>query len=131
MRVACLFLLLTIFGTLTFGEVVQRKPKATGSCQNVFPTAEFSDCFIDLTLAIDMSASMGNNANIATLASSILVDFLPRFGFYDTFIAGLAFGAQTIGSSIYYDNYADICEYIHSAEQQASALGLSKSNLSA
>uniref|UniRef100_A0A914Q7Z2 VWFA domain-containing protein n=1 Tax=Panagrolaimus davidi TaxID=227884 RepID=A0A914Q7Z2_9BILA len=63
------------------------------------------------------------------MTNSILSDFLPNFSFYETFTAGLSFGS-TITSSMYWNNYADMCNFIHSAEETAIQLGLSFTNLS-
>jgi hypothetical protein len=99
------------------------------ACNNVNPSPAYSDCYVDLTIAMDMSSAMGNTANIATMTNSILSDFLPNFSFYDTFTAGLSFGS-TVTSSMYWDNYADMCNFIHSAEETATQVGLNFTSLS-
>uniref|UniRef100_A0A914PQP6 VWFA domain-containing protein n=1 Tax=Panagrolaimus davidi TaxID=227884 RepID=A0A914PQP6_9BILA len=77
-----------------------------------------------------MSLAMKSDANIATLVDSILIDLMPSFNFKETYTAGLAYGALSIGASNYFNNYADICQYIHSAQEQAIQLGLGYANLS-
>uniref|UniRef100_A0A914PEJ4 VWFA domain-containing protein n=1 Tax=Panagrolaimus davidi TaxID=227884 RepID=A0A914PEJ4_9BILA len=99
------------------------------ACNNVNPTAAYLNCNVDLTIAMDMSSAMGNTANIATMTNSILSDFLPNFSFYETFVAGLSFGS-TVTSSMYWDNYADICNFIHSVEETAIQVGLNYTSLS-
>uniref|UniRef100_A0A914YP95 VWFA domain-containing protein n=1 Tax=Panagrolaimus superbus TaxID=310955 RepID=A0A914YP95_9BILA len=122
-------LLLLLFTTSILGKFIHHK--AGYACQEPSSLSKYTpDCFVDLTVAIDMSLSMKSDSNIAKLADSILGDFMPSFNFKETYTAGLAFGALSIGASNYFNNYADICQYIHSAQEQAIQLGLGNANLS-
>uniref|UniRef100_A0AC35F8W0 VWFA domain-containing protein n=1 Tax=Panagrolaimus sp. PS1159 TaxID=55785 RepID=A0AC35F8W0_9BILA len=121
-------LLFLLFTTFALGKVVPSKKSY--SCQEPPPHNFTAGCFVDLTIAIDMSLAMKSDANIATLVDSILTDLMPSFNFKETYTAGLAYGALSIGASNYFNNYADICQYIHSAQEQAIQLGLGYANLS-
>ena len=121
--------LLSLTASTAFGKVVWNR--AAGACDNVLMQPQNPSCFVDLAVGIDMSTAMGSIANIATLTSDILANFLPKFNFNQTFVAGLAFGASTIQASDYYSDYPQICQYIHSSLEQATQLGLTYANLSA
>uniref|UniRef100_A0A914QPJ0 VWFA domain-containing protein n=1 Tax=Panagrolaimus davidi TaxID=227884 RepID=A0A914QPJ0_9BILA len=121
-------LLFLLFTTLALSKVAPSKKSY--SCQEPPPHNFTAGCFVDLTIAIDMSLAMKSDANIATLVDSILTDLMPSFNFKETYTAGLAYGALSIGASNYFNNYADICQYIHSAQEQAIQLGLGYANLS-
>ena len=101
------------------------------ACAFITPSPYYTDCFVDLTIGIDMSLAMKNTANVATLDNSILSNFLVEYNIgSDTYVSVIAFGPSTIDSSNYYTNYQDTCNYIHSAESQAVDLGLYSTNLS-
>uniref|UniRef100_A0A914YWM4 VWFA domain-containing protein n=1 Tax=Panagrolaimus superbus TaxID=310955 RepID=A0A914YWM4_9BILA len=125
-------LLSTYNVAVTAGITVHNFPHKFGTiCQETSAINYTTDCSVDLTIAIDMSSAMGNTANIATLTNSILTNFLPSFNFNETNTAGIAFGANNVGVSDYFNNYGDICGWIHSAEAEAIQIGLSDANLSA
>uniref|UniRef100_A0AC34FCG7 VWFA domain-containing protein n=1 Tax=Panagrolaimus sp. ES5 TaxID=591445 RepID=A0AC34FCG7_9BILA len=120
--------LLLLFTTSILGKAVIHQNYA---CQEISKFNNYTiDCFVDLTVAIDMSLAMKSDSNIAKLVDSVLSDLLPTFNFKETYTAGLAYGALSIGASNYFNNYADICQYIHSAQEQAIQLGLGNANLS-
>ena len=104
--------------------------EASIHCANVTTTPLYTNCYVDLTIGIDMSAAMINTKNIAALDTSLLTHYLTKYDASDTYTSVITFGSQTVNSSDYYTNYEDICEYIHSAESQAADLGLYTANLS-
>uniref|UniRef100_A0AC34GX57 VWFA domain-containing protein n=1 Tax=Panagrolaimus sp. ES5 TaxID=591445 RepID=A0AC34GX57_9BILA len=128
-----LLLLLSTYNFVAGITVLHHFPqhKFASACQETSGVNYTTGCSVDLTVAIDMSSAMGNTANIATLTNSILSNFLPSFNFNETNTAGIAFGANTVGVSDYFNNYASICNWIHSSEEEAIQVGLADANLSA
>uniref|UniRef100_A0A914XUH2 VWFA domain-containing protein n=1 Tax=Panagrolaimus superbus TaxID=310955 RepID=A0A914XUH2_9BILA len=87
-------------------------------------------CNLDLTVAIDMSASMDSVTNIVKLSNNIL-SFLSTIDYHqNAYVAGLTFGASTIDASRYFNNYEEICDFIHSAQEQSIQMGMASANLS-
>uniref|UniRef100_A0A914PVU6 VWFA domain-containing protein n=1 Tax=Panagrolaimus davidi TaxID=227884 RepID=A0A914PVU6_9BILA len=121
-----LFVLFLLAAVATANVIPHR---FNAACNNVNPTAAYLNCNVDLTIAMDMSSAMGNTANIATMTNSILSDFLPNFSFYETFVAALSFGS-TVTSSMYWNNYADICNSINAAEETTIQVGMNFTSLS-
>uniref|UniRef100_A0A914RE86 VWFA domain-containing protein n=1 Tax=Panagrolaimus davidi TaxID=227884 RepID=A0A914RE86_9BILA len=101
-------LLLLLFATSVLAKVISQKPSY--ACKYNPKPILANGCSVDLTVAMDMSSAMGSDAHIATLADT--------------------YGALSIGASNYFNNYADICQYIHSAQEQAIQLGLGSAKLS-
>jgi hypothetical protein len=123
-----LFVIFFVATTAASGAVITNN-KLPSACQETLTINYTTGCSIDLTIAIDMSLSMKSISNIAILSDSILTNFLPMFNFNETYTAGITFGTSTEASQ-YFNNYGDICEYIHSAQQTAIQLGLTPANLS-
>uniref|UniRef100_A0A914PP44 Uncharacterized protein n=1 Tax=Panagrolaimus davidi TaxID=227884 RepID=A0A914PP44_9BILA len=76
-----------------------------------------------------MSSAMKSPINIAKLSNNIL-SFLSTVDYTNVYVAGLTFGVSRIDASNYFNNYEEICEYIHSAQEQSIQMGMAKSNLS-
>uniref|UniRef100_A0AC34G606 VWFA domain-containing protein n=1 Tax=Panagrolaimus sp. ES5 TaxID=591445 RepID=A0AC34G606_9BILA len=77
-----------------------------------------------------MSAAMDTSINIAKLSKNIL-SFLSTIDYQqNNYVAGLTFGASTIAASSYFNNFEEICEFIHSAQEQSIQMGMASANLS-
>ncbi|KAE9547608.1 hypothetical protein FO519_009178, partial [Halicephalobus sp. NKZ332] len=102
----------------------------SGTCANVATTALYSNCYVDLTVGIDMSLAMGSSHNIKTLDASLLTNYLVEYDIGDTYTAAIAFGFSTINSSSYFTTYEKLCNYIHVIENQAVDIGAYAAKLS-
>uniref|UniRef100_A0A914R8M1 Uncharacterized protein n=1 Tax=Panagrolaimus davidi TaxID=227884 RepID=A0A914R8M1_9BILA len=71
---------------------------------------------------------MGSVANIATLTNSILSSLLPQFNFNETYTAGISFGGG-VSSSMYFNNYGDMCTWLDAAQASVTVVGLLPADL--
>uniref|UniRef100_A0AC34FJI6 VWFA domain-containing protein n=1 Tax=Panagrolaimus sp. ES5 TaxID=591445 RepID=A0AC34FJI6_9BILA len=121
MKVFCIF----IFGAWGFFSL----SKASSACQQTSANTDSTGCYVDLTVAIDMSSAMSSVANISILVNSVLSDLLPQFNFYETNTAGIAFGGD-MSSSMYFSDYSDMCSWLDAEQASITVLGLTPGNLS-
>lgn len=129
-KMELLFLFLAIIA-LAYGKPSSfKKPSRLDlNCRTTNTTSLSPNCYVDLTIGIDMSSAMGGEPNIAAAVDQIL-NFTTNYQQYYTNTAIMAFGDAGIDASDYFHNYEDVCEYIHEQEGTSDTLGQDAKNLS-
>uniref|UniRef100_A0A914CZJ2 VWFA domain-containing protein n=1 Tax=Acrobeloides nanus TaxID=290746 RepID=A0A914CZJ2_9BILA len=69
---------------------------------------------------------MLSSTNIQALGNFVVNQFVPAFpiSLFNTKIAVEVFGTYSVTNSVYFDNYEDICNYIHAQMENSDQLGM-------